>query len=389
MPEIHTFANERNYTVIAGLGAIERLDDTLTELGVTRPLLVSPRSLTDSALANGVVTRCGDRAVTRFHGARAHGPLSSVRDGFAALREDDCDGIISLGGSSAVDVAKGIAMLAAYGDLEPLRGAAVREDGRLTITHSNLGAALLPLVAIPTTLSGAEFTYQAGLTDEEAGSKAQYYDRGALPRRIFLDAMATVETPESLWLTTGVKAIDHDVERMYSRNHQPLSDALALESLVTLFKDLPASRADPGDLGARQRLLEAAWLAQFSTKNVNVGIGHALGHQIAGLLGTAHGTIACVLLPYSIGFNAVAGEAQLLRIAARLELPPSVHSVIEAVRELVQRLAMPTRLRDIGVPQETLPLIAERAMTDTAITGNPRLVVRPLEILDEILLPAW
>lgn len=388
MSEVHTFANERNYTVIAGVGCLGRLGATLRELGVERPLIVSPRSLAGSDLAASVTARTGVRTAL-FDGARAHAPLSSVRDGLSALRGGGCDGIISLGGSSAVDVAKGIAMLAAYGELEGLRGTSVSRDGRLHIAHAELGGDLLPIVAVPTTLSGAEFTYQAGLTDEESGSKAQYYDRAALPKRIFLDAEATRATPTELWLTTGVKAVDHDVERLYSRDHQPLSDALGLESLTTLFHDLPTSRTDPSDLEARQRLLVAAWLAQFSTKNVNVGIGHALGHQIAGLLDTPHGKIACVLLPYSMRFNAAAGAAQLTRIAVALGVEPSVGGAVEAVRDLISRLAMPSRLRDIGVPRDSLPMIATRAMTDTALTGNPRTVHRADEILEEILIPAW
>lgn len=389
MPDVHTFANERNYTVVSGIGSLGGLGEALREVDIERPLIVSPRSLAGGRLLESVASRAASDHVTRFHGARAHAPLSSVRDGLAALVDGECDGIISLGGSSAVDVAKGIAMLAAYGDLEALRGTAVAGNERLVISHADLGGTLLPIIAVPTTLSGAEFTYQAGLTDETTGSKAQYYDRAALPRRIFLDAEATRETPDTLWLTTGVKALDHDVERLYSRDRQPLSDALGLESLITLFHDLPTSLSHPADLEARQRLLMAAWLAQFSTKNVNVGIGHALGHQIAGLLDIPHGTIACVLLPYSMHFNALAGKEPLIRIATRLGLDPSVGSAIDTVRELVQRLGMPSRLRDIGVPRDSLPLLALRAMTDTAMTGNPRLVTRPEEILDEILLPAW
>jgi alcohol dehydrogenase class IV len=180
------------------------------------------------------------------------------------------------------------------------------------------------------------------------------------------------------------------VERLYSRDHQPLADALELESLQRIVHDLPASTSDRIDRhDSRQRLLEAAWLAQFATKNVNVGVGHALGHQIAGLLDVPHGEIACVLLPYSIQFNAVAGEAQLLRVCSALGLEPSVSALCESVRILVQSLGMPSRLRDIGVPLNSLNGIAERTLSDTAMTGNPRLVERAGEIMDEILTPAW
>jgi alcohol dehydrogenase class IV len=385
-----TFANERNYTVISGRGCLDQLATVLDRLGITRPLLVVPRSLADSELTGSVVGHAGNRTVVVFAGARAHAPISCVRKGLDLLTSSDCDGIISLGGSSAVDVAKGIAMLAAYGSLDALRGSAVRSGDRLQISHADLGGALMPIVAIPTTLSGAEFTYQSGITDEDEARKYQYYDRGALPRYIFLDAQATEATPDRLWLTTGIKALDHDVERLYSRDHQPLADALELESLQRIVHDLPASTSDRNDRqDSRQRLLEAAWLAQFATKNVNVGVGHALGHQIAGLLDVPHGEIACVLLPYSIQFNAVAGEAQLLRVCSALGLEPSVSALCESIRILVQSLGMPSRLRDIGVPLNSLNGIAERTLSDTAMTGNPRLVERAGEIMDEILSPAW
>lgn len=377
------FHNERNYSTVYGRSCVEQLREVMSGAGVGNPLVVTPRSLGAVPLPAELGLR--DPAV--FSSNVQHGPIPLVEEGLDAYRAGGCDSLVSYGGSSAVDVAKGIAMLVGHGSLDDLRGKPVNAAAGLEIGHSDADEKLPPIFAIPTTLSGAEFTYQAGLTGRD-GVKHQYYHRGALPRTIFLDGALVASTPARLWVSTGIKAIDHNIERLYSRRHQPLSDALALESTRMLVTELERSVEDGADPEIRQRLLLAAWMAQFSTKNVNVGVGHAVDHQIAALYDIPHGIIACVILPHATRFNIEAAKAQLDRLATFLGVP-GPDGVIDAISSLVSRLGLPTRLRDLGVDRERFAVIAERALSDTAITGNPRTVETPAEIREEILERAW
>lgn len=377
------FHNERNYSVVYGLSCTSGLRDVLASSGAGNPLVVTPRSL-------GAVPLPGEfglREPVVFSGNLQHSPIPFVEEGVAAYRAGGCDSLVSYGGSSAVDVAKGIAMLVGHGSLDDLAGRAVKSAGGLEIGHAEAEEKLPPIVAVPTTLSGAEFTYQAGLTNRD-GVKHQYYHRGALPKTIFLDGALAAATPAKLWASTGVKAIDHNIERLYSRNHQPLSDALALESTRMLVTELDASPGRDADPRARQRLLLAAWMAQFSTKNVNVGVGHAVDHQIAALYDIPHGIIACVILPHAIRFNAVAAAGQLERLAAFLGTS-GADGVVDAIESLVRRLGLPSRLSELGVDRDRFDVIAQRSLSDTAITGNPRVVADAGEIRTEILERAW
>lgn len=377
------FHNERNYSVVYGQSCTTRLRDVLADNGAGNPLVVTPRSLGRLPLPD----QFGLTDPVVFSGNLQHSPIPFVEEGLAAYQAGGCDSLVSYGGSSAVDVAKGIAMLVGHGTLDDLAGKAVRSARGVAIGHVEAEEKLPPIVAVPTTLSGAEFTYQAGLTNRD-GVKHQYYHRGALPRTIFLDGALAAATPARLWASTGIKAIDHNVERLYSRTHQPLSDALALESTRMLVTELAGSSAEDADPEARQRLLLGAWMAQFATKNVNVGVGHAVDHQIAALYDIPHGIIACVILPHAIRFNAVAAAGQLDRLAAFLGVR-GVDGVIDAVESLVRELGLPSRLSELGVDRDRFDVIAERSLTDTAITGNPRTVESAAEIRAEILDRAW
>lgn len=377
------FANERNYEVRFGLDCTAQIREVLERHAAGRPMIVMPRSLGKVPLP--ATFGLGDPVI--FSADLQHGPIPLIEKAAVSFREEHCDSLISYGGSSAVDFAKGIAMLIGHGSLPDLAGAARRQAGGMGISHIDAAGTLPPLLAVPTTLSGAEFTYQAGLTDAE-GRKIQYYHRGSLPKTIFLDGRLAVATPGRLWVSTAIKAIDHNVERLYSVNHQPLSDALALESTRMITSELRSSVAGSPDPQVRQRLLLAAWMAQFSTRNVNVGVGHAVDHQIGALYDIPHGIIACVILPHAVRFNEVQARDQLARLAGYLDAD-GPDSVAGTLSELIRGLGLPLRLRDLGVGRDRFDLIAERSLVDTAITGNPRLVESPAEIRDEILERAW
>lgn len=386
------FNNERNWKVLFGrdcrlhlVGEVERVD-------ASRILIVTTRSISRSGLLEELKSLLNGRVAAVFADAQQHGPLPCVRRGADVFREVAADSIVSLGGGSAVDVAKGIAMIASFGDLAKFRGRTYVDArrGGIEIDFAEERAELRvpPIFALPTTLSGAEFTYQTGLTDPETGKKEQYYAREVLPRVIVLDPQFTLRTPSDLWLSSGVKSLDHNVERLYSRNHHPFSDALALRSTEMLFANLPISQREPNNLDVRANLLFASWMAQFSTKNVNVGVGHAIDHQLCAYYDIPHGIAACIMLPHAMEFNREAARDRLCEMAEVIGLPSDADAAITATRDLIAGLGFPSRLRDVGVQRSDFAIIAERALHDTAITGNPRAVESAEQIVG-ILEGAW
>lgn len=376
------FDNNRNWKVIFGLGTAARLPAEIDRLGVRRVLVVTGRTLASSDLLPRVLGLLGDRCAGVFAGPLEHAPLPCVADGAARYQECGADAILSLGGGSAVDVAKGIAMLVRHGDLTPLRGRVVPHGADLTVRwEGGRTAGTIPILALPTTLSGAEYTFQAGLTDPYTRRKDQYYDPGALPKVIILDGEMTIQTPRTLFLSSGIKSMEHSIERLYSKMAHPMSQALALCALKMLYQGLQACNRNLDDLEARQSLLYAAWVSQFCTGNVNVGISHAIGHQLCALCHIPHGIAACVLIPHAMEFNKDVATGPLTLMAEALGVPnPSPYRAIEAMRDLIRGLGFPAHLRDLGVQPEHLPVIAERTLTDTALTGNPRPVTTVAEV---------
>jgi maleylacetate reductase len=241
-----TYTNPR--VVHWGPGCVaERLEDELRRLGARRVFLITTRSVAaNPALADALQGRLGERFVGRYAEIGEHAPARSVAAAAAAAREARPDLLLSLGGGSPIDAAKVVAFSLATGlDLaEP--GAPARARGL-----SLAGREVLPHVAIPTTLSAAEFSGQAGITAEGSREKTGLGAPELLPAAVFLDAGLTVHTPLSLWLSSGIRAVDHAIETVLAPGSHPFSDALALEGLRRLRAGLLATRAAPADLGAR------------------------------------------------------------------------------------------------------------------------------------------
>ncbi|HUC21915.1 MAG TPA: iron-containing alcohol dehydrogenase [Streptosporangiaceae bacterium] len=389
-------------TVVYQLGALDQLGALLDEWQVSRAMIVTGRSLeAEGSVLRMVADRLGDRAVITFAGSRQHTSDESVLAGRDAFVDSGCDAVVSIGGGSAVDTAKGIALAAVVGDdLVPYRARVKRDaPGQPSLERGKLGGAgsgpscrhdrvLVPHVAIPTTLSGAEYTDHAGITTAATGVKEQIYHQDLVPVAVILDPRATVATPVELWLSTGVKVLDHVVEIICSPFTSAASEALCLGSLRRVARQLVSS-SDPEALEARAELQIAAWLAVAGYPNQMAGVGHAIGHQLGGLCGVPHGIGACCILPLAMEFNSKAAAEQLCLLAGELGGEHSPQAAVGAVRRLIRELQLPTRLREVGVPDSRLPEIAEQAFADEAIVGNPRIVESPAQILEEILAPAW
>src|SRR5262245_58795605 len=208
-------------------------------------------------------------------------------------------------------------------------------------------------IAVPTTLSAGEFNARAGVTDTRLRLKQSFINRGIVPETVILDPAVTVHTPEWLWLSSGVRAVDHAVETLLSIDANDYTDGTSLQALRLLARGLPAVKSSPGDLDARLRCMMGAWMSMIGiVSGTRLGASHAIGHILGGSANVAHGHTSCVMLPYVLSYNApVNGERQ--REVAMAMGHPERHAS-QVLDELIRDLGMPRRLRDVQVEESDL-----------------------------------
>jgi maleylacetate reductase len=319
----------------------------------------------------------------------AHTPRTDVVAAATTAREGGADLLVTLGGGSVTDAAKMVALCLGNGvtDLEQLDRyrAQIAADG--TTRRPEVNAPGVRSVAIPTTLSAGEFSAGAGCTDTARHVKEKYSHPLMVPRTVILDPEASVHTPEWLFLSTGIRAVDHAVEDICSANGQPLSEGAAYHALRLLAKGLLAVKADQANLEARLDCQIGAWMSMVGSQTgVSKGASHGIGHVLGGTAGVPHGYTSCVMLPHVLRFNhPVNGEKQA-RVSEALGSPQV--PAAEVVAELISDLGLPTRLRDVGVEPGQLDLIAENSMHDRWIHTNPRKIDGPA-VIRTLLDAAW
>ncbi|HWA63129.1 MAG TPA: iron-containing alcohol dehydrogenase [Caulobacteraceae bacterium] len=363
-----------------GRPAAEAVRELAGDWGARRILLTTTRSLA-GGLAARLASDLGDRCVGTFAGVSAHSPREGVIGGAAEARRLGADLLVALGGGSVVDATK-VMQLALWAGIDTAEGLGPYRAGRGADRVD--AAAVVPgvrMVAVPTTLSAAEFTPFAGVSDAARHVKEGYAHPALAPRAVVLDPAMTLQTPPRLWLSTGMKAVDHAVEQLCNPSRAPYADALAAEGLKGLAAGLPASRERPDDLEARQACQIGMWLAMAgASTGRGLGASHAIGHTLGGSYGVPHGETSCVALPAVLKWNeAVAPERQ--RLVAALMGRPDL-SAADAVRGLAQSLGLPTRLSDVGIRPDQFQAIAEHTMTDRGVRSNPRPITGPADIVE-------
>jgi len=308
----------------------------------------------------------------------AHTPRADVVEAANAAREADADLLLTLGGGSITDAAKMVGLCLGNDVTEPAGldnyRAVVASDG--TVRRPSVNAPGVRFIAIPTTLSAGEFNASAGCTDTTRQVKESFAHPLMAPRTVILDPSVTVHTPEWLWLSTGIRAVDHAVEDLCSINSQPMSDAASIRALRLLSAGLRAVKSNPSDAAARLDCQLGAWMSMVGTQTgVTKGASHGIGHVLGGTAGVPHGYTSCVMLPHMLRFNhEVNAERQALVSEALGE--PDVPAA-DAVASLIADLGLPSRLRDVGVKPEQLDTIAEHAMHDRWVHTNPRKIDGP------------
>jgi len=379
----HRFPNQDQ--VVYGRPAVEVLRDLAKAWGVARILITTTASLRDG-LAAQLATGLGDLCVGVFSEIGAHSPREGVIAGAAAARRTNADLMVAVGGGSVIDATKVMQLCLWAGldrtdQLDPYR--AGRGPDRVEVAKVPAG---VRFVAVPTTLSAAEFTPFAGVSDAARRVKEGYTHPMLAPRAVVLDPAMTLSTPPRLWGSTGMKAVDHAVEQLCHPVRAPYADALAADGLKRLARGLAASQADPSDLAARLECQFGMWLAISGVgSGRGMGPSHAIGHTLGGSYAVPHGITSCVILPAVLAW---AHDAALVPQAQISELLGYQGAAADAVRRLVDGLDLPTDLASVGVTRQDFLAIAEHTMHDNGVRNSPRPIKGPQDIVEILELAA-
>jgi maleylacetate reductase len=351
--------------------------------------------LASSTLARttDVVERLRQALGNRYAGLHArigaHTPRTDVVEAANAARAAGADLLVTVGGGSVTDAAKMVGLCLGNNISDPAQldayRARVAADGR--VERPPVEAPAMRSIDVPTTLSAGEYTASAGCTDTSRHVKEMFGHPLVVPMSVILDPEITRHTPEWLFLSTGIRAVDHAVEDICSINGQPMAEGASRQALRLLGRGLPAVKADPADLAARLDCQLGAWMSMVGSQTgVSKGASHGIGHVLGGTAGVPHGYTSCIMLPHVLRFNhAVNADRQALVSEA---LGRALEPAAEAVAGLIAALGLPARLRDVGVKPEQLDTIAEHSMHDRWVRTNPRKIDGPA-VVRALLDAAW
>ncbi len=312
----------------------EKLGEELRRAGARRVLLVTTRSaVQDARLVPAVEPLVGDRLAGRFSEVAQHAPARDVARAAQEARRVRADALLSLGGGSPIDTAKAVAFSLATGiDL-------AAEDGLARARAATVERAL-PHLAIPTTLSVAELSGSAGMSAEGTREKVGVLAPELRPAVVFYDAELALRTPLPLWLSTGIRAVDHAAETLLAPGEHPLPDAAALEGLRRLQAGLRAARERPEDPAARTECQLGAWFSFLLPGPAARGLSHTLGKRLGSRHGIPHGVTSCLLLPHVLRALAPRHPRAMVRIAEAL----GAGAAADGVAALVAGLDLPRHL---------------------------------------------
>ena len=352
----------------------EHLESEVERLNGQRVLLLAPRSLKGRSPVQRVSAILGKRLAASFTAAFEHVPLEAVIDAVVAARSCNADLVVAIGGSSVIDAAKAVRTCLSADLITPgmLRSFMERRESWTAI--------LIPQISIPTTLSGSEYTRSFSATDFEAGIKRSFAASAVASRAIIYDPTATLHTPMTLWLSSGVMAIDHALEVLCGSPPHLVGDAMKLSALLALITYLPRTKQAADDLPSRLHCQIGAWLADHSPMRTQplrpatpVLPSHALAYELAALCRLPYGLTACVTLPASMRWRAAREPGVLARqaeVARALKIAPpdwsdgaASNGLIERLQNLILQLGLPTRFRDVHINREHLRVVANRFAT--------------------------
>jgi len=327
----------------------------------------------------------GNLCVGIFSDVEPDSGIHIVNQGGKLGKELGADCLVSVGGGSAIDTAKGIAIV-------------LKEGGKLQdyAGFQVLTRPQTPHIVIPTTAgTGSEVTYLAVIKDHQEGRKLIFGDYNILPNVAILDPKMTEGLPPRLTAATGMDAMCHAIEALHSLQREPIADGMALHAIRLIKEFLPKAVENGKDMTARGQMLIAANMAGAAFSNAQVGMVHALAHTVGAKFKVHHGLANSILLPPCLKYNADAcGDVYLDILSTfgvnieRIRPEEAGSAVAEKIIEFTKKLGLPQRLRDVGVPEGGLKECSELALSDGAIVYNPKFISDSEEVL-KVYQQAW
>jgi maleylacetate reductase len=376
--------------VIYGTPLAEALEEETKRLDSNAVYVLSSGTLNRQTDVIDTVRRVlGNRLVGVNAKIGAHTPRTDVVAAANEARAANADLILTVGGGSVTDAAKMVGLCLGNDITDPAQldrlRAVITPDGKTERPPTK--APTVRSVDVPTTLSAGEFTPFAGCTDTIRHVKESFSHPLMLPRTVILDPAITVHTPEWLFLSTGIRAVDHAVETICSIAPTPFSDGTALQALRLLTAGLQAVKADPTDLEARLNCQLGAWMSIMGAQNsVPMGASHGIGHVLGGTANVPHGYTSCVMLPHVLRFNAPENAARQKWVSEAFGQPDK--PAADLLAALIAGLGLPTTLRAVNVQPDQLDEIATNAMHDRWVHTNPRKIDGP-QTVRTLLDAAW
>ncbi|MBO8168214.1 MAG: iron-containing alcohol dehydrogenase [Thermoanaerobacteraceae bacterium] len=356
---------------LMGAGSAKRVGEQMNVLGVKKALLVTDKGLNEMGMADeiaGIIKEAGCDVVV-FDGAEPNPTDKNVEDGLKVFKENNCDVIVSLGGGSSHDCAKGIRIVASNGgNIRDYEG----------VDKSN--NASIPMIAVNTTAGTAsEMTRFCIITDTDRKVKMAIVDWRCTPTVAINDPLLMMKKPPALTAATGMDALTHAIEAYVSTAATPVTDSAALMAIKLISENLRNAVANGDNFQARDAMAYAEFLAGMAFNNASLGYVHAMAHQLGGFYNLPHGVCNAILLPHVERFNLIANPKRFADIAEAmgeniegLSVREAAEVALEAIEQLSRDIGIPSGLKELGVKEEDLETMAKNAMKDACMLTNPR-----------------
>ena len=349
-----------------GPGRAAELPDVLASLGLRRPLIVTDRGLMALPAFRALIAgwRKDIPGASVFADVQENPTGEIVRQGAAAFTAAGADSVVAMGGGSALDAGKCIALIGSLGG-ELWRFAWPDESG----AHERSS---VPIITLPTTAgTGAEVEASAIITDERSRLKRAIIHPSILPSAVIADPALTLGLPPKLTAATGMDALSHSLEAISVADYHPRADGIAAESIRLIHDWLPLAVAEPGNLKARSQMMAAALMGAVAFAK-GLGAMHALSHPLGGRYGHHHGMLNAIVMPYVLTFNRPAIEPVLARLARLLDLPGgSSGAFLEWVVAMREKVGIPHTLGALGLGLDNAEEVGALAAADVCAPTNP------------------
>ncbi len=371
--------------VVFGSPAAEAVAGQMDRLHLSRAFLMVSGTLNRTTDEIEKIRQVlGPRCVGTFDAMPPHTPREAVVAAAGQARAAGADLIVTVGGGSITDGAKAVQLCLANDvrtaeDIDRIRA--------IKGVAPPMQAPTVRQISVPTTIAGGEFSAIAGVTDPRSKVKEMLRHDLVMPRAAILDPAVTVHTPEWLWLSTGIRAVDHCVEGLCSREAHPFADAQALKGLSMLAQALPRVKADSSDLDARMDCQLGTWLSMGPlSSGVPMGASHGIGYVLGAVYDVPHGYTSCVMLPSVLRWNRDNNAERQALVAAAMGQPG--RDAADVLDDFIRSLGMPRSLQDVRIEPAHFDRIAELAMATPWIPRNPRRIDSPAQVREILVLAA-